>query len=181
MFRVRRIISGRPGAAGKLADYRRFMADGALIEEFWWARLDAPLENALGVVADDGWVWVRFWLPDHDAVLDKVFDAELRFVGAHIDVTTPITLEGAAWATTDLLLDIWLAPDGRVIVLQEEEFEAALSRGAIAAEDARWAEQQVRELTRRIAAGVFPPRWIVQYAPSSPSARDLNADRRKHG
>ncbi|NOX64175.1 MAG: DUF402 domain-containing protein [Chloroflexi bacterium] len=168
MSGVRRIISGQPGAAGKLADYRRFMADGALIEEFWWAKLDAPLRNALGVMADDGWVWVRFWLPDHDAVLDKVFDADLQFVGAHIDVTTPITLEGNAWVTTDLWLDIWLTPDGRVIVLQEEEFEKALSEGYIASEDASWAEQQVREITRRIAARSFPPQWIAQYAPSPP-------------
>ena len=161
-----RIVSGRVGYQGEIVQYQRFEAgDTTMVEEFWWGELAEPLTNPLGVIADSGWVWVRFWLRELGTVLDRIFDADLEPVGTHIDVTMPIMVEERAWFTTDLLLALFIAPDGRVTVLNEEAFDRFQSAGYLDPWEVERAEAHVRQLTRWIATKDFPMAWILQYRP----------------
>jgi predicted RNA-binding protein associated with RNAse of E/G family len=69
----------------------------------------------------------------------------------------PFTCDAAGCHTTDLILNIWIAPDGHVIVHDEVAFELAIASGRLAPAQAQYAEHQVRRLTAAIARGRFPP------------------------
>ncbi len=159
------MISGQPGFPGAVANYERFMTGSTLVEEFWWGELPQPLHNTLLEIADTGWVWARFWLRDQGVVLDRIFNNDLKTVGTHIDVTTPILVEDGTWSTTDLLLDIWLWPDGMVTLLREDHFDQSYIQGHVSQADAERAEEHIRDITRWIATEEFPPAWVMQYQP----------------
>jgi predicted RNA-binding protein associated with RNAse of E/G family len=69
----------------------------------------------------------------------------------------PMVIGEREWTTNDLLLDIWISPDGRVTVRNETAFEAAVADGSLSIDEASWAEEHVRRLTAAIAQRRFPP------------------------
>jgi predicted RNA-binding protein associated with RNAse of E/G family len=64
------------------------------------------------------------------------------------------------WTARDLLLNIWISPQGQVTVSNEAAFEAAVSSGQLTEEEARWAEEHVRRLTGAISQRRFPPAMV---------------------
>ncbi len=165
---ARRIVSGALGKDGRMYDYRAIWLDDVFVERATWGPGEAERLGSV-VIADEGYVWVRFWLPDDDAVATRFFDAELVPVGTYVDVTMPLLRREQGYETLDLYLSLWIMPDGRVTVLDEQEFERAVSDGTLAPGEVRWAEYHLRELTAKIARGTFPP----------PLVRNLRLEKQK--
>ena len=65
--------------------------------------------------------------------------------GWYCNVTRPATITGDAVSGDDLALDVWVSPDGAVVVLDEDEFEA-LALNDEEREAARGALAQIIEL-----------------------------------
>jgi len=70
--------------------------------------------------------------------------------GWYCNVTLPATISETVVSYTDLYLDLWVAPDGTQLVLDEDEFAAAaldepMRAGALAglAEVTRWARESL--------------------------------------
>ena len=166
---LRRVTLGQAGLPGPIARYRRLSVGESLLEEFWWGELEAPIHNAIGIIADSGWLWTRFWLTETETLLDRIFDASQQPVGIHVDVTLPLVRVTRQWYTTDLYMDIWITPDGQVTLLKEDAFEQACREQRLSTGDIQKAESTVRDLTRRIAAHQFPPSWVMQYRPAASS------------
>ena len=165
---ARRIVSGVLGKDGRMRDYRAVWLDDVFIERATWGPGE-PERLGSVVIADEGHVWVRFWLPEDDAVVTRFFDADLMPAGMYVDVTMPLLRREQGYETLDLYLSLWIMPDGRVTVLGEQEFERAVSDGTLAPGEVRWAEYHLRELTAKIARGIFPP----------PLVRNLRLEKRK--
>lgn len=51
----------------------------------------------------------------------------------------------------DLLLDIWAEPDGRVVILDEDEVRDCAASGLIGPEDLAWIEDRKRDLVENLA------------------------------
>ncbi|MCC7352369.1 MAG: DUF402 domain-containing protein [Anaerolineae bacterium] len=151
-----------------MQDYRSMWLDDVMVERATWGAGE-PERIGLIVIADEGYIWVRFWLPEDDAVVTRFFDAGLAPVGVYIDVTMPLLRREQGYETLDLYLSLWITPDGRVTVLDEQEFERAVSDSTLAVGEAKWAEYHLRELTAKIARGHFPP----------PLVRNLRLDKQK--
>ena len=67
--------------------------------------------------------------------------------GWYCNVTRPATITGDAVSGDDLALDVWVSPDGAVVVLDEDEFEA-LALNDEEREAARGALAQIIELAQ---------------------------------
>lgn len=143
-----------------LADYLVGLLDDLLVERAIWGE-GAQASTAGGrVQAQPGQIWYRFWLWRDDQVVERYFDADGQPLGTQIDLCMPIQASEQVWRARDLLLDIWLAPDGRVTVANEAAYDAAVAAGQLSMDEARWAEAHVRRLTGAIAQRRFPPAMV---------------------
>jgi uncharacterized protein len=138
-------------------DYRSERVGEALIERLVWGHLAAPRTLAGVIIADTGYIWFRFWLPQYAQVVDRYYTAEGALVGTKIDVCMPLDCDERGCHTTDLLMDIWISADGRVTIYNEDAFEAAVRTRTLSDEQIAHAETHIRDLTGTIARGKFPP------------------------
>ncbi len=167
-MKLRRMVSGELGQDGRMRDYRAVWLSDVLIERATWEPGE-PQQIGSAVIADTGYVWVRFWLPEEEAVVTRFFDADLQPVGTLIDVTLPLLRREEGYETLSLYLNLWLGPDGQVVLRNEAEFEEAVGSGILTEASALWGEHHLRELTAKIARGQFPP----------PLVRHLRLERRR--
>jgi predicted RNA-binding protein associated with RNAse of E/G family len=160
--RLRPIESGEWRDAPGVADYVAYLVDDVLIERAIWdsaalAASTAPAGRAGRSVQGAGFIWYRFWVWRDDQVVERYYNQAGALLGTLIDLCTPFVVDEHGWRTHDLLLDIWIAPDGQVTLGNEAAFELAIADGSLPAEQAVAAERHVRRLTRAIAQQRFPP------------------------
>lgn len=102
------------------------------------------------------WDIARFYRPDG------------TWTGYYVDVLETVRWEGANPATlqplVDLFLDVWIAPDGNTLVLDEDEFQAAISGGVVTASQQEHARTVLSDLLARIQEGSFPPVDVRRFA-----------------
>lgn len=158
------IHSGEWRQNPQMADYRAEWLSELLVERSTW-RVDAsPLRlNSSTDIAGPEFVWFRFWLPDPDQIVEKYFDAEGRAVGMYLPVCEPLVRQGREYHTRNLILGLWLSPEGHLNVLREDEFETAIETGLLSAEQAERAEARIRELTTEIFQEELPPALVRNF------------------
>jgi predicted RNA-binding protein associated with RNAse of E/G family len=100
-------------------------------------------------------VWFTYPGRWHD--IGRFHRADGSFTGYYANVLTPVLMTGDRWETTDLCLDVWLGADGRVELLDEEEFAEAVERGWMDAPTARAARHEAEALAEAARAGAWPP------------------------
>lgn len=167
---LRKLVSGALGEAGRMEDGRAVWLSEVLVERATWGPGEAHYIGATRI-ADEGYIWVRFWLPQDEAVVTRVFDPEQRPVGTLIDVTMPLLREADSFETSDLVLDIWITPEERVVIFSEDAFEEAVQDKVLAAGEAKRAERHLRDLTAKIARRAFPPALVRNFQLESISVR----------
>ena len=141
-----------------------------------WAKWTRPAVRLGYVTFDTGDMLRETFYTDRWYNVFELFDAQKRFKGWYADVTRParVTPECIEWE--DLILDIWMDPDGAMQVLDEEEF--ATRRHELPEVEALVAHQMLdalrEELLRRwrayandqIAQELLQRRWSVGTAES---------------
>jgi len=127
-------------------------------------RTSKPLEVNGRKVIDDGYgaVWFIYRDAHHD--IGIISDRAGDFTGYYCDAIMPILSRDGIYEITDLFLDIWISPDGQTIVLDEDEFAEAKSKGWITAEEARIAREEVDRMALGVREGTFPPDRVRDYA-----------------
>ena len=100
-------------------------------------------------------VWFTFPGTWHD--VGRFHRADGTFTGLYANVLTPPVLDGPEWDTTDLFLDVWVSPEGRTLLLDEDELEEALGRAWLDAPTAARAREEADRLLQAAAAGSWPP------------------------
>lgn len=89
--------------------------------------------------------------------------ADGTFTGLYANVLTPVLLDGAEWHTTDLFLDVWMGADGRVEILDRDEFDAAVDAGWVDANTAVRALAEAERLAADARAGAWPPAHVREW------------------
>lgn len=115
----------------------------------------------------------HFIPPDkHCACLTKVYffdeyfnlllfqDEHEGLLGYYSDIATPLTKTSDGYQMTDWFLDIWLAPDGTLVELDEDEFEDALARNLLNASEAEIARRTFRRLIDEVRSGIYPGAYL---------------------
>lgn len=107
-------------------------------------------------------VWFTYPGAWHDVGLFHLADG--TFTGCYANVLTPVAMRGREWETTDLALDVWAGADGRVEVLDVDEFEAAVAAGWLDAETAARARREAERLAAAAREGSWPPAHVREWS-----------------
>jgi predicted RNA-binding protein associated with RNAse of E/G family len=130
-----------------------------------------PLEDRGQIVLDAGYLAVWFLFNGRPYDVGRFYRPDGTWTGYYVDVLEPVRWEGADPTTlapiVDLFLDLWIAPDGRCVVLDEDEFDAAIGAGRITGERAAFARGTLRALVEAAARGAFPPEPVKTFRISS--------------
>ena len=113
--------------------------------------------------------WVIFRGRWYD--VGKFYDSKRRLTGYYCDIIRPVARllsdEAKTSIITDLFLDLWITPEGRYVVLDEDKLEKALANHVISTSLARRARRELRLLIQSTQAGHFPPTSIRKIQPLS--------------
>ena len=81
-------------------------------------------------------------------------------LGHYSDIGEPATLVSPTeFQMTDLFLDIWLCPDGKLIELDWDEFEEAIEKQVITSTQAKLARSAMKRLVEETAKGIYPLKY----------------------
>lgn len=92
----------------------------------------------------------------------ELLDAQGSLLGYYCDVVTPLLRLDGEYYLRDLLLDLWIFPDGRTVELDWDEFDAAQAAGLISPEEADQAAATLRRMVREVQQGIFPSVYIAE-------------------
>jgi len=106
-------------------------------------------------------VWFTFPGIWHD--VGRFHRADGTFTGLYANILTPPVLNDSEWDTTDLFLDVWMAPDGTTLLLDEEELDEAQGRELVSGEMATRAREEARRLVEGARAGTWPPPAVREW------------------
>lgn len=110
------------------------------------------------IVLASGFQIVYFDLMGKWFSVGKIRNLLGRHTGYYCDIVTPPRLlEDGGVELSDLFLDLWVSPDLRFKVLDEEELENALSQGWITKQLYGKAEKELKKLIKVVKQGKFPP------------------------
>ena len=104
-----------------------------------------------------GYLIVYFELMRKWFSVGKIRDSSGKHTGYYCDIISPPRLlEDGGVEITDLFLDLWVAPDLRYKVLDEEELEDALEKGWITEQLYEKARIELEKLITSVRQGNFP-------------------------
>ena len=108
-------------------------------------------------VADRGFSWLQHFPTGTSYTLTTMFDAQGGVVQWYIDICRchGVDERGIPWFD-DLYLDVVVTPGGRVQLLDADELEEALARGAICREDYEFARRAAEAVLAALDRGEFP-------------------------
>jgi predicted RNA-binding protein associated with RNAse of E/G family len=123
--------------------------DRAIVLRTGWDR--APLDLGF-VVLEPGDRWTEYFYADRWYNIFEIHASDGCLKGWYCNVTRPAHIGKDEVSAQDLALDLWVAPDGGMRVLDEDEF-AALPLGAAERAASR---QALAELQTMVAQRVAP-------------------------
>jgi predicted RNA-binding protein associated with RNAse of E/G family len=123
--------------------------DHAIVLRTGWER--APLDLGF-VVLEPGDRWTEHFYADRWYNIFEIRASDGCLKGWYCNVTRPARIYGREVAAEDLALDLWVAPDGEMQVLDEDEFAALPLTPA----ERKTARQALAELQAMVARGAAP-------------------------
>ncbi len=116
------------------------------------------------VVLKNGYPMLYFAFPGKKYDILKIYDLQGRYLGIYVDVLAYTKREGTKIEMLDLFIDIFIFPDGRFKVLDEEELDAAFKKGLINEKLYRDARSTMRKIIEGIEEHAFPPDIVHRYS-----------------
>ncbi len=114
-----------------------------------WKR--APLDVGY-VILEPGDRWAEHFYSDRWYNIFEIRSSEGELKGWYCNVTRPARITAEEVSAEDLALDLWVAPDGEMLVLDEDEF-AELS---LLPAERKAAQQALAELQAMVVQRAFP-------------------------
>lgn len=147
-------------------------ADGTVVTLAEAARITHAVRAEGEVILEPGAPVVWFTFPGFWHDIGRFHLADGTFTGCYANVLTPPEMTRGRWDTTDLFLDVWLpASGGEVVLLDEDEFEAARTAGQLDAWTADRARTEAERLLEQARAGAWPPPVVGEWTLEAALAR----------
>ena len=122
--------------------------DHAIVLRTFWSR---ALLDVGYVVLEPGDRWTEYFYADRWYNVFEIRASDGRLKGWYCNVTRPARISADEVTAEDLALDLWVAPDGEMRVLDEDEF-AALPLTPAEREAAQQALAELQEMVAQKAA-----------------------------
>jgi hypothetical protein len=117
-------------------------------EEVWWQNGCIPHGILIGSVMK--YLFYREWFS-----VMKLLESDGNHLGYYVDVDSPIRKSRGEFYLTDLFLDLWIAPDSKIIELDRDEFEEGFRMGLLTPYQHKKANQVLDRLKRSVTNGEF--------------------------
>jgi len=119
------------------------------------------------IVMDVGYWAVWFVFKGRPFDVGRVYRPDGAWTGYYVDVLEPVQWEASDPTTLepiiDLFLDLWIAPDGKYMVLDEDEFEEAISLGHLTDKQIDHARSVLQDLVEATRRDAFPPALVKEF------------------
>jgi len=116
------------------------------------------------IVLETGSQAVWFTMPQAWHDIGRFHRADGTFTGIYANIITPCAFETATrWRTTDWFLDVWIDPEGRVSILDEDEFEEAITSGWVDEPTEIRVREEAERLKKWAEAGEWPPPIVHEW------------------
>jgi uncharacterized protein len=125
---------------------------------------EVPVRIHDRIVLETGSEAVWFTMPGvwHD--IGRLHRADGTFTGIYANIITPCAFETPTrWRTTDWFLDLWIDPDGRISILDEDEFEDAIAKGYVDETTEARVREEATRLKKWAEAGEWPPPIVHEW------------------
>lgn len=156
-----------PDEVVRWRQWKLYEDDRALVSAFYDPDLPRPLTAGDETILEGTFAGISYNFWDHWYNVISVYDRDLEFKGYYSDILTPIQKTWTLVTATDLFLDLFVFPDGRWKVVDEDEFERALTDGLMDEGIARNARAAIEDISALAKAGDWPPE-IVKRVPADP-------------
>ncbi len=123
--------------------------DQAIVLETGWGRDALDLGF---VVLRPGDRWTEYFYADRWYNVFRIQDSEGDLKGWYCNITRPARITEREVAAEDLALDLWVAADGEILVLDEEEF----AQLPLSHQERNRARQALNKLRQRVREGRPP-------------------------
>ena len=107
------------------------------------------LEKGL-CIQDNNYKWLKFYDYNSKIQLTAVYNPNIEIVEWYFDIAKSIGKENGIPYEDDLYLDVVLTPKGKVILLDEDEFEEAFKRNEITKEEYDEGYKIANELIKKL-------------------------------
>jgi uncharacterized protein len=125
---------------------------------------DPPIRILGEVALEKGSTAIWFTFPGRWHDIGRFHRADGAFTGIYANILTPPVIRpGGIWETTDLFLDVWVDPQGRLSVLDEDQFRDAVARSWVTPLEAHLARQEVERIRRKHQDGRWPPSVVANW------------------
>lgn len=125
--------------------------------------LSSPLLREESIMLERGSLVVWFTFPGAWHDIGRFHRADGSFSGVYANVLTPPRMNGSIWHTTDLFLDLWWPRGGPVVLLDEDELDAAILQSHIDREIAARARAEAQRLLDLASRGSWPPPVVEEW------------------
>lgn len=124
-------------------------------------RIMVPYEDGEVCIIDDGYRWLVFLPEGRNWCMTALYDRQHEIIEWYFDIIAGQGMDesGKPWYD-DLYLDIVLRPDGKIIILDEDELAQARGDGLVTAEQFEMAHRACREL---IDSGMISLGFMVPF------------------
>ncbi len=148
----------RAGKESREWEQRLLLDTGRIIVTSFIFELKKPFSHMGSPLIENGFRGVMYDPFDRWYNVVEVMDQQGRLKGYYSDIRTPPIRIEDGYEAMDLLLDLWVYPDCRYLVLDEDEFqETYLSPGI-----KRMALNTLDHLERKIKKEGYPPGWVKE-------------------
>jgi len=115
------------------------------------------------VLAEPGFTWAIFLLPDKWYAVESVYDRSGSLVAHHVDICRPVEETDGMLSFLDLKLDLLIGADGKACWLDQEDYEGEVAAGTIPPPWQKSVSDTVAALDGERARGAFPPEAIQRF------------------
>lgn len=114
----------------------------------WQTDLEAPLEDGPLRIPAGPLVTVGYFWTGRNYLVYEMRQPDLQGTlrGHRFDICTDVSITCEEVRYLDLLVDVWVDPQGRFFVLDEDELQDARARGLLTPEQLAIVERTLREL-----------------------------------
>ncbi len=113
----------RPGKKTREWEQELLFDEGDIVVSSFTFRLSEPFIVDDTELIKDGYRGILHDFFDRWYNVVEIFDENGGFVGYYSDIRTPPERFPGGYEAADLVLDLWVSPDGEYTVLDEDEFE----------------------------------------------------------
>lgn len=157
----------RPGRRTSTFESKLLHADSERIVLTHVIHPSKPYTFEAREVVGDGYRAIWFLVKDRPYDIGRFYRPDGTWTGYYVDILDPVRWEESDPATlrplVDLFLDLWIEPDGRFAVLDEDEFAEAVTDGVLSPSQASCARAALDHLVRLTQHGGFPPGYVREF------------------